>query len=58
MAGMTPGEHSLREELVGRFRLGDFDRGEPLEDDYDDTRLMFESGKMAMVCRGAREIDV
>ena len=35
---MTPGEHSLREELVGRFRLGHFDRGEPLEDDYDDAR--------------------
>ena len=28
-AGITPGEHSLRDDLVGKFRLSDFDAFSP-----------------------------
>ena len=36
LPGITPGEHSLRDELVGRFRLGDFDGGRKLPPDFDE----------------------
>ena len=52
LPGITPGEHSLRDELVGRFRLGDFDNrglwGPALPEDFDEkySELFIAANKL------------
>ena len=48
LPGITPGEHSLRDELVGRFRLGDFDGGPALPPDFDEqySKLFTAANKL------------
>jgi len=48
--GNTPAEHSLRDELVGEYRLADFDGRAPLAQDKDEVyqRLFVEANKRGL----------
>ncbi|CAE7351409.1 unnamed protein product [Symbiodinium necroappetens] len=48
--GNTPAEHSLRDELVGEYRLSDFDGRAPLAQDKDEVyqRLFVEANKRGL----------